>query len=178
MFRLETFIEDCRSAVARDPSHVAVAEVVERAMDRPEQVIAELGEPVTSGIFPLYRGPDLTIINVLWKDGMTVSPHNHDMWGVIGVYGGREDNIFWRRIKDDPDGRIEAAGARSIGTGEVCKMGRDIIHSVTNPLSRLTGAIQIYGGDFFAAHQSEWDAEHLKEHARDMEAVRARFEMD
>ena len=25
-------------------------------------------------------------------------PHNHEMWAVIGVYTGREDNIFWRRI--------------------------------------------------------------------------------
>ena len=27
---------------------------------------------------------------------MTIMPHNHQMWAVIGVYTGREDNIFWR----------------------------------------------------------------------------------
>ncbi len=47
--------------------------------------------------------------------------------------------------------------------------GRDIIHAVTNPLSRLTGAIDVYGGDFFAASRSEWDPETLFEPPFDME---------
>jgi hypothetical protein len=29
-------------------------------------------------------------------------------------------------------------------------LGLDIIHSVTNPVDRLTGAIRVYGGDFSA----------------------------
>jgi predicted metal-dependent enzyme (double-stranded beta helix superfamily) len=33
----------------------------------------------------------------------------------------------------------------------------DIIHSVLNPIDRLTGAIHVYGGDFFGAERSEWD---------------------
>jgi predicted metal-dependent enzyme (double-stranded beta helix superfamily) len=32
---------------------------------------------------------------------------------------------------------------------DVLPLGRDIIHSVTNPIGRLTGAIHVYGGDFF-----------------------------
>ena len=42
-------------------------------------------------------------------------------------------------------------------------LGRDAIHSVTNPIRRLTGAIHIYGGDFFKPGRSEWDAESLRE---------------
>ena len=178
MFKLETFVEDCRSAVARDPSHTAVSELLARAMSDPDGIVAELGEPQKSAVIPIYRDKDLTIMNVIWHPGMTVTPHNHDMWAQIGVYGGREDNIFWRRIKDDPNGRIEAAGAKTLGRGEFSPLGRDIIHSVTNPLNKLTGAIHVYGGDFYAAHQSEWDAEHLHEHQRDMEKVRAMFDMN
>ena len=48
-------------------------------------------------------------------------------------------------------------------------MGRDIIHSVTNPLSRLTGAIHVYGGDFFAVERSEWDPETLLEQRYDVD---------
>ena len=106
---------------------------------------------------------------------MTVMPHNHEMWAVIGIYGGREDNIFWRRIKDDPDGHIEAAGAKSMSTGDVTPMGKDIIHSVTNPIPKLTGAIHVYGGDFFEAERSEWDAESLTEQPYDIERVKAMF---
>jgi predicted metal-dependent enzyme (double-stranded beta helix superfamily) len=32
--------------------------------------------------------------NVVWAPKMTIMPHNHCMWAVIGVYTGREDNIF------------------------------------------------------------------------------------
>ena len=178
MLNLDHFIEDCRTAISQDPTHKAGAEVVEHANSRPEDVIAALGEPTGGGLHPIYVGKDITILNVVWNAGMTIMPHNHDMWAVISIYGGREDNIFWRRIKDHPEGKVEAAGAKSISTGHTCKLGRNIIHSVTNPLGRLTGAIHVYGGDFFHAHQSEWEPEGLTEQTRDMEEVRARFKLD
>jgi len=175
MFHIEHFIEDCRRAVERDPSHKAVAGLMDAALRDPARVIKELAEPAGAGIHTLYRSPGLTILNVVWKPGMTAMPHNHDMWAVIGIYGGREDNIFWRRIKDDPEGRIEAAGAKALATGEYAPLGRDIIHSVTNPIPKLSGALHIYGGDFFDAHRSEWDPEHLTERPLDLERVRAQF---
>jgi predicted metal-dependent enzyme (double-stranded beta helix superfamily) len=46
---------------------------------------------------------------------------------------------------------------------KVFGLREDAIHSVTNPIRRLTGAIHIYGGDFFATPRSEWDAETLAE---------------
>ncbi len=177
-FSIETFIEDCKSAAGKDPTHKGVAEHMGHAMADTDGILRDLGQPTGSGVFPLYRSENLTVINVVWAPGMSVLPHNHDMWAVIGLYGGREDNIFWRRIKDDPEGRIEAAGAKSIGIGEYTPLGRDIIHSVLNPTAKLTGALHVYGGDFFAAHQSEWEADQLTEYERDMDAVRARFGME
>ena len=165
MFDLDTFIADCRSAVESDPTHKTVAEVVRRAMAKPDAVLAELGEPTEPGIQPLYQS----------KNSTTSPPHNHEMWAVIGIYGGREDNIFWRRIKDHPDGLIEAAGAKALSTGDVCPMGPDILHSVTNPIPRLSAALHVYGGDFFEAERSEWEPDALKEQKLDMETVRARF---
>ena len=84
---------------------------------------------------------------------MTITPHDHRMWAVIGLYTGREDNIFWRRIKGDPQGQVEAAGARALCVGDAEPLGQNVIHSVTNPIPRLTGAIHVYGGDFFAAER-------------------------
>ena len=93
----------------------------------------------------------------------------HEMWAMIGIYGGRENNIFWRRLPEEDGGLIEAAGAKSLGVGDVAPLGKDIIHSVTNPLDRLTGAIHVYGGDFFGVHRSEWDPEALTEQPYDVE---------
>src|SRR4029450_8842764 len=99
--------------------------------------MAALGEPTRAGIERLHHAPDLTILNVVWAPHMTLMPHDHRMWAVIGMYAGREDNISWRRAGDRAE-RIEAAGPRALSTGEVTSLGPDIIHSVTNPIPRLT----------------------------------------
>jgi predicted metal-dependent enzyme (double-stranded beta helix superfamily) len=174
MFTTENFIADCRVASTAE-THVAILDIVERAFADPAAVLAAIGQPTKSGITSLYESSTLTIFNVVWKPGMTVLPHNHEMWSVIGVYGGREDNIFWRRIKDDPLGRVEAAGALSLSTGDVTPLGRDIIHSVTNPIGKLTGAIHIYGGSLFETDRSEWDPESLTERPYDQLKGVSRF---
>lgn len=175
MFDLERFIADCRDAVAEDSSHKAAREVVARAISDPAAILAGLGEPERAAVEPLYRSETLTILNVVWGPRMTVIPHNHLMWAVIGVYTGREDNIFWRRLPAEA-GRIEAAGAKSLGVRDAEPLGRDIIHTVTNPLPRLTGAIHVYGGDFYAVTRSEWDPETLTERCYDIERNRRLFE--
>jgi predicted metal-dependent enzyme (double-stranded beta helix superfamily) len=175
MWSLETFVADCRNALDRSSPKQEIGELMARAMRDTDAVRAELGVPEQAGIVPIYTSHDLTIINLAWAPSITLQPHNHEMWAVIGIYGGREDNIFWRRIEDDPDGRIEAAGARNLGTGDWCGLGRDVIHSVTNPIPRLTGALHVYGGDFFEAERSEWDPEDLREHPFDIERVKAMF---
>jgi predicted metal-dependent enzyme (double-stranded beta helix superfamily) len=176
VFDLDRFIADCRAAVSLDPTHKSVREVVARAVSDPASVIAGLGAPDRAEVQKLYNSPELTILNVIWGPGMTIMPHNHLMWAVIGIYTGREDNIFWRRLPGQDGGRIEAAGAKSLAERDVEPLGRDIIHTVTNPLPRLTGAIHVYGGDFFAVARSEWDPETLIERPFDMEKNLQLFE--
>ncbi len=168
MFELDRFVEDCRTALAADPTHKSVREVVARAVSDPAGMLAGLGEPRRAEVQKLHHAPDLTILNVIWGPRMTIMPHNHLMWAVIGIYTGRENNIFWRRLPGDPGGKIEAAGAKSLGERDAEPLGRDIIHTVTNPLPRLTGAIHVYGGDFFAVTRSEWDPETLAEGTYDV----------
>jgi predicted metal-dependent enzyme (double-stranded beta helix superfamily) len=170
VFDLDEFIAECRAAVAADPTHKGVREVLLRAVSDPAAVVKALGEPRLAGVEPLYRSPELTILNVVWGPLMTVMPHEHRMWAVIGVYSGREDNVFWRRIGGEGGRtRIEAAGAKALSVKDAEPLGRDVIHSVTNPLQRLSGAIHAYGGDFFAVARSEWDAETLIERPYDRE---------
>ena len=139
-------------------------------------MLRALGEPKCAGLHKLYRSHDLTVLNVVWAPMMTIMPHNHSMWAVIGIYTGREDNIFWRRLPGSPG---EGRGCRCQGAVErdAAPLGHDIIHSVTNPILRLTGAIHVYGGDFFdPAHRSEWDPETLLEGPFDPERAVRRFE--
>ena len=179
MFQKDRFVEDCKLAVAQGQS--AVRELVREAVADPSAIVSELGEPAKAGVYPLYHAADLTVINFVWAPYMTLQPHNHNMFAVIGIYSGREDNIFWRRIDNGAgDGAgpgIEAAGAESLGAGQVATLGRDIIHSVANPIAKLTSAIHVYGGDFFDPPdpRSQWDHLSLLERPWDMEHTRAIF---
>ena len=176
MFELDRFIEDCRAAVAEDPSHKAVREIVARAVSTPGEVLRALGEPKRGEIETLYRSGTLTVLNVVWAPWTTMLPHDHRMWAVIGIYTGREDNIFWRRLPGAEDGRIEAAGAKAMSERDAVPLGRDLIHSVTNPIPRLTGAIHAYGGDFFDTARSQWDPETLVEVPHSIETAMRVFE--
>ena len=175
-FNLDQFISDCRSARDADPSHKLVREVVARAVSDHAAVLKELGEPKRAEIQKLYQSETLTILNVIWAPKMTIMPHDHRMWAVIGVYSGREDNIFWRRVPGAGGGKLEAAGARALSTGDAEPLGHNIIHSVTNPIQRLTGALHVYGGDFFRAERSEWDPETLLEERYNVEKNLRLFE--
>jgi predicted metal-dependent enzyme (double-stranded beta helix superfamily) len=175
-FDTQRLIADCRAALRESTPERAVREVVARAVENPAALLRALGEPKRAEIQRLHHSPDLTILNVIWAPRMTLMPHDHRMWAVIGIFSGREDNIYWRRVGDDAQGRIEAAGARALGNGEVASLGRDIIHSVTNPIPRLTAALHIYGGDFFAQPRSEWDPETLLEQPYDVVKAQRLFE--
>jgi len=172
MFELDRFIADC----CAEASHAAVREVVARAVCEPDGILRALGEPKRAQIQTLHRSSDLTILNVIWAPRMVLLPHDHRMWAVIGIYTGREDNVFWRRVPDSVGGRVEAAGARAISEKEAVPLGEQVIHSVINPIPRFTGAIHVYGGDFFGIPRSEWDPETLLEQPSDGERTMRRFE--
>ena len=175
MFDLDGFIADCQAAINAEDSHKSVQEVVARAVSDPAVVLKGLGEPKAGGIQKLHHSPTLTVLNVIWPPKMTIMPHNHQMWAVIGIYTGREDNIFWRRLEGGDGRGLEAAGAKALSAKDAAPLGTNIIHSVTNPIPRLSGAIHVYGGDFFAAERSEWDPESLREQRYDVERAQKMF---
>lgn len=171
MFDKDQFIEDCIDALAE--GQAAIREVVAKAVSDSAGILSELGEPKHAGITPLYRSRGLTVINFVWAPYMCLMPHNHQMYAVIGIYSGREDNIFWQRTST----AIDAVSARSLGSGEVAALGHDTIHSVLNPIAKMTCAIHVYGGDFFAPEEprSEWDHETLIERPWNVERVKSLF---
>src|SRR5262249_5954116 len=140
MFDLEEFVSDCRTAVAESQPNLAVKDVLERAMRNPAAVAKGL-PPERTELNPLYVSPQLTVLKVVWAPGMYFRPHNHLMWAAIGLYGGQEDNVFYRRL----DVGLSTAGGRELRSGEVALLGKDAIHAVKNPLRTYTGAVHVYG---------------------------------
>lgn len=173
-FSREGFVDECVRALSGDGPG-AVREVLAQAVRDHRGVLTALGEPAEAGLDVLHRSPTLTIFAAKWTPKMNLPPHNHHMWAAIGMYTGREDNIFWRR---NADGRLESSGARALFEGDVAALGPDIIHSVTNPLQRFAGGLHIYGGDFFDTPRSQWNPETLAEEASDGATIRALFDAE
>jgi predicted metal-dependent enzyme (double-stranded beta helix superfamily) len=170
MFDLDRFIADLRAALG-ERSRKALKEVVERAVADPAAVVRTLGAPGKPGVKVLHKSPELTVLTLAWAPMQVTLPHDHRMGAVIGMYGGREDNTFWRRTRDGARFAIEPAGGEALGTGDVALLGRDIVHSVVNPLGRISAAIHVYDGPFLTAERSMWDAETLREQPYDINAV-------
>jgi predicted metal-dependent enzyme (double-stranded beta helix superfamily) len=171
---LDRFVDDCVLASKESDPQAAVLEVLARAVRSPDAVRAAVGEPTEAAIRVLHRSKSLTIFNATWTPQMNLMPHNHLMWANIGIYGGREDNILWRRSGTN----IEAYGAKALFRGDAVALPADAIHSVTNPLPRFTGGIHIYGGDFFDTARSHWNPETLGEEPSNGETIRAIFERE
>jgi predicted metal-dependent enzyme (double-stranded beta helix superfamily) len=156
MFEMERFIEECRAALKEKAPHLAIKELVARSVSEPGAIERTLGTPSESGIRTIHRSEELTILNVIWAPLMNIYPHDHRTWAVIGIYGGQEDNAFYRRRKDGPG--LDLVNSRSLSEEDTISLGEDAIHAVTNPRRKYTGAIHVYGGDFFAIERSEWDS--------------------
>lgn len=164
MFEKERFIEECRAALKENHAHAAIRELVAEAVSTPAHVVRALGEPQRAGVGVLYRADDLTILNLCWGPRMEFKPHDHRMWAVIGIYGGREQNFFYRRSEHG----LEPHGLKELHTQDTVPLGESVIHAVTNPLDQITGAIHVYGGDFFAVPRSEWNPQTLEEFPYDV----------
>jgi predicted metal-dependent enzyme (double-stranded beta helix superfamily) len=178
MFDIARFVAECEAAIATDGGREVVREILMAAISDPAGIVAVLGKPRRAGVQELHRSPRLTILHIAWPPSFTQTPHNHLLWAEIGVYSGREDNIFWRRCIADARWSIEATGAVSLCARTCLSLERDVIHSVTNPLDKVTAGLHVYGGDLSAAaSRSMWDGETLVEgpldYKRDDRAVDA-----
>ena len=161
MFDTEEFVASCQRALQENAPSLAVKELVSAAVAEPRQVEAALGTPAEGGITTLHHSAELTVLNIIWPPGMALYPHDHQLWAVIGLYGGQEDNTFFKRNSEGIG--LTRAGYKELHTQDAVTLGQDAIHAVHNPQGVFTGAIHVYGGDFFAQPRSEWASESAEE---------------
>jgi predicted metal-dependent enzyme (double-stranded beta helix superfamily) len=165
----DELVARCITASEQAEPRLATKEVLERAV---RELPGEVEKPAAGWLDIWHLSPTLTVLNAVWPPGMTLYPHDHRMWAAIGIYGGQEDNTFYRRRERG----LVPSGGRDLRRQDVVLLGDDTIHSVHNPLRRYTGAIHVYGGDFVNSSRSQWDAETLLEEPYDLAAVRAQFD--
>jgi predicted metal-dependent enzyme (double-stranded beta helix superfamily) len=173
MFDLDQLVADCRAARSEVQPRLAVRDVVKRAVSEPSSVADGL-RPAQGGLALLYHDDELTILNVVWAPHMTIYPHDHRMWAVIGVYAGQEDNAFFRRAAPGA-ATLTEVGGKQLFESDVAVLGDDTIHGVHNPRDTLTAAIHVYGGDFVNQPRSQWGPGPRQERPFDLAQARQQF---
>jgi predicted metal-dependent enzyme (double-stranded beta helix superfamily) len=169
---VEDVIDRCRAALGEHTPQLAVRDVLDELVADPSTLEQAVGIVDQGGITPLHNSSDLTILRVAWTPGMALNPHEHRMWAVIGMYGGQEDNAFYRRAVNG----LDPAGGREVVAGDVLVLGDDVIHSVANTRREFAVALHVYGGDFFKGERSEWDFDTFEERPRDLNGTMRLFE--
>jgi len=173
MFDVDDLVESCRKALGETEPRRAVREVLDRVLASPNEV-AEALDPQEGALGFLHQAPDLTVLHVVWAPGMVLHPHDHRMWAVIGIYAGAEDNAFFRR--PSPDSRtLVGSGGKHLDVSDTIVLGDDVIHQVSNPMRKLTGAIHVYGGDFINQPRSQWGDPPYEERPWEMDEARQQF---
>ena len=102
----------CRAALDEHTPPLAVRDVLDELVADQSTLEQALGPVELGGITTLHNSGDLTILRVAWTPGMALNPHEHRMWAVIGMYGGQEDNVFYRRCWRTASIRPAAASSR------------------------------------------------------------------
>jgi len=155
-FDIDQLVADCLAAVRDAPGHAgaAVDDVLARIVSDPSSIEASLGHPRDQPTFSTWFNSDeLTVLHVVWPPTADLLAHDHTMWAAIGLHGGREDNRFFREL---PDGTLEERRGRTLVGGDTIVLGADTVHAVANPSREWTGAIHVYGGDYFREGRRMW----------------------
>jgi len=84
VFQKDRFVEGFKAAVA--DGQKAVRGLVRQAVADLPGILAGLGKPNQAGVYPLYHADNLTAIHFVLATYMTLLPHNHHIFAVIGVY--------------------------------------------------------------------------------------------
>jgi predicted metal-dependent enzyme (double-stranded beta helix superfamily) len=164
-------IDRCNDALdTPDPQSTVEAILLEAAKDPAiSDAIAQRTKFADLADLVIHRSERLTLLAGALPAGFVAGPHNHNLWSVVGVCAGQEDNEFFVREGDG----LKASGSTSVIGPGVLANDRDVIHAICNPLDAPLLVLHAYGGDLFATPRSNWDAETHEEVPFDWKRVRS-----
>jgi predicted metal-dependent enzyme (double-stranded beta helix superfamily) len=114
-----------------------------------------------AAMYPLYvaHNGSLSVAAAVSRAGFRTSIHDHGVWGVIGIYSGKEREL---RYAPPAAGRPPILLEDTVrGPGEVticCTTERDV-HSVGSGSDGTYVGIQVYGGDIGTLDRRAFDPE-------------------
>jgi predicted metal-dependent enzyme (double-stranded beta helix superfamily) len=158
---LERVVADCRAAAQLPSAQDDVIGILDSAArdSAVGEAIAALTDFQSLEDLAIHRSDKLTVLAGSLPPGFRAAPHNHNIWSVVAVCGGQEDNRFFER---DGDGLRQVGEASIIAPG-VLANDPEVIHAIGNPLEVPLLALHAYGGDLFSTPRSNWDPDTHRE---------------
>lgn len=132
-----------------------------------EEILEEQEGATSLEEMAVHRSEELTVLAAVLPPGFSAAPHNHNIWSVVGVVRGREDNEFFERDGDE----LRSVGEKQVVAPGVLANPVDVIHSIANTLEEPLLALHAYGGDLLATPRSNWNPDTHEEIPFDWEQV-------
>ncbi|MFJ9370326.1 cysteine dioxygenase [Nocardia sp. NPDC101769] len=104
-------------------------------------------------VHPVYRDQRVSLAITAFRPGAPSPAHNHNTWGVVGVYQGREREIRYCRT----DTGLEVDRVLVNPRGSISMVPDDAIHSVEALDDCEAVSIHIYGADIVTVERSMFD---------------------
>lgn len=173
MFNLDTFVAKCQAALESPGPSAVVETLVREAVTDPDGLKAAFAATANAKSLSdraIVRCDTLTVLDVANGVGLITPAHDHQMWAVIGVYDGEEQNVFYR----EGENGLEQVGERLLRNGEVAVLDEHTIHAISNPLPHKSYAIHVYGGDLVnRPGRSIWNPHTLARESYDIHQLAA-----
>jgi 3-mercaptopropionate dioxygenase len=165
---LQSFIDDVAVVVgATDDQY----EITERVAERLSALLAsdyrlppEVTRPANDRHvnYPLYIDPDTgwSVAAVVWNVGQRTPVHEHDTWGVVGIYSGAEREFrYVKPTAAEANTPLTPAGEHVWERGQVtvCCTTDDDVHAVAAVGDIPTVGIHVYGADIGTIERRMYD---------------------
>ncbi len=105
-----------------------------------------------------------TITSVVFWQGYCTPVHNHDTWGLIGIWRGEEQEERFKRTDNGTrTGHVELrpAGTMTNTPGSICHLipPDEEIHRIRTVSPEPSCSVHVYGGDIFGKTRQQYDLE-------------------
>ncbi len=173
-YSLEEFVHDMSRLVDEHPDQERLfnkgSAYLERLINDPKAIPEEYRLPAGSrgrnanhGTYLLHQGANgLLITSVVWGPDDHLGPHDHRLWGLIGVMDNFITETRFRRQDDrsrEGFAQLERDRVNQVKPGDVSLLIPEVdeIHQMDNFSDRATAEIHVYGNDLRGLERSRFD---------------------
>lgn len=151
-FTLDSFLQQLKEAAKTANPEQQVYQVMQQVFTVHIESAADIFRQLDDDVI-LYEDSVIAVLHYRMPTGVVVPPHDHQLYAIIGVYEGVEENHFYQAMNN----QLICQAVKPIGKGEVILMRPESIHSVQTANNQHSAAIHVYLGELTKVKRSRFD---------------------